>query len=104
LGLEGDALANALAIGGAQTYSLAEVRRGEISQIKASANAITAHTGALAGYLARAGLSGPAELFEGRYGLLAALGLERSDGLLQALTVPVERWQLLDVSMKPFPA
>jgi 2-methylcitrate dehydratase len=104
LGLEGDELANALAIGGSQTYTLAEVRRGEISKIKASANSITAHTGALAGYLARAGLSGPAELFEGRYGLLTALGLERSDSLLQALTAPIERWQLLDVSMKPFPA
>ena len=105
LGLDEDPLAAALAIGGCQSYSLAGLRQGEISSLKASANARTAAAGALGVLLARAGIGGPAELLEGKGGLLAALNVEPSAELRDAFTEPVgSRWHLLDVSLKPYPA
>jgi 2-methylcitrate dehydratase len=105
LGLDETQLAQALAIGGCQSYSLAGLRQGEISSLKASANARTAASGALGALLARAGISGPAELLEGKGGLLEALGIEPSVELREALTEPVgNHWHLLDVSLKPYPA
>jgi len=105
LGLDEARLTQALAIGGCQSYSLAGLRQGEISALKASANARTAASGALAALLAQAGITGPAELLEGKGGLLEALGMEAAPDLRMALTEPVgEHWHLLDVSLKPYPA
>ena len=104
LRLEPERLAQALAIGGTHVHALSEVRRGEISMLKASANAIAAQVGAQGALLAEAGMSGPAELFEGDQGLLAALGLAPTEELCAALVGPPERWRILDVSIKPFPA
>lgn len=106
LRLDEQQLAAALAIGGAQTYSLSELRGGEIAQFKASANAVTAHTGALGALMAKHGMTGPRALFEGRRGLLAALGLptEEIDAVHDALTAPIDRWHILDTTVKPYPA
>jgi 2-methylcitrate dehydratase len=104
LGLEREQLANALALGGAQTYSLAEIRAGEISMLKASANAVAAHTGTLAALLAAEGMSGPPRLFEGGGGLLAAIGAEATDELCETLAGPVREWHILGVAVKPFPS
>jgi len=105
LRLEPAQLAQALAIGGCQGCSLAGLRHGEISALKASANARTASAGGLAALLARQGITGPAELFEGKGGLLEAMDLEPSAELRQAFVAPVgPRWHLPDVSLKPYPA
>jgi 2-methylcitrate dehydratase len=93
-----------MAIGGAQTYSLSEVRGGEISMLKASANAIAAHTGALGALLAADGMSGPPKLFEGGRGMLAAFGFEPSEELRRTLIGPSDYWSIVDISIKPFPA
>jgi 2-methylcitrate dehydratase len=98
-------LAAAMSIGGCQSYSLAGLRQSEISSLKASANARTAAAGALGALLARAGVTGPAELLEGKGGLLAALDVEPTTELREAFVEPVgPRWHLLDVSLKPYPA
>lgn len=104
LGLDRRRLAHALAIGGAQTFSLSEIRRGDISMLKASANAVAAHTGALGALLADAGISVPSQYFEGERGLPAALGFRPTDESRQALLGPMEYWHILDISIKPFPA
>jgi len=104
LGLGPERLGNAVSIGGAQTYSLGEIRAGEISMLKASANAVTAHGGALAALMAREGMTGPDLVFEGKRGLLAALGLSPSDELFDLLTAPIDRWHICDVAMKAYPA
>ena len=105
LGLDEARLTQALAIGGCQSYSLAGLRQGEISALKASANARTAASGALGALLARAGITGPAELLEGKGGLLEALGVEGTPELRDAFMEPVgDHWHLLDVSLKPYPA
>lgn len=106
LGLDTPRLASALANGGAQTYSLGELRGGEISRLKASANAVTAQAGSLGALLAKHGLTGPRALFEGRRGLVAALGLttEVAREAHAALTAPIDRWHILDATLKPYPA
>jgi 2-methylcitrate dehydratase len=103
LGLDRAGLAAALAIGGAQSYSVAQIRRGEISMLKASADAVVARTGALGALLAAAGMTGPPRLFEGRRGLLNAYALPASDELRQQLVGPIDRWHILDISIKQFP-
>jgi 2-methylcitrate dehydratase len=102
--LEGERLAHALAIGGTQTYSVTELRDGEISMLKASANAVTAHTGALGVLLAEQGMTGPTGLFEGRRGLLAAFGLKPDEDLIEHLTAPITSWRITETAMKPYPA
>lgn len=104
LRLDRDQLAHALAIGGAQTYSIAEIRRGEISMLKASANAIAAHVGALGALLAAHGMTGPAELIEGSRGLLWGLEAEATPEQRHYLTQPVTTWHIDDISIKLFPA
>lgn len=104
LGLDRERLAHALAIGGAQTYTLSQVRRGQISMLKGAANALAAHGGALGALLAAEGMSGPFELFEGTSGLLRGLDLEASTSLRQALVGPIDRWRILDISIKLYPA
>lgn len=97
-------LAQALAIGGAQSYALSELRAGELSMIKAAANGIVAQNGALGALLAAEGMSGPPELLEGRRGLLSALGIEPTESVRVALAGPIARWHILDVATKPYPA
>jgi 2-methylcitrate dehydratase len=101
-GLDRDELTHALAIATAKGYVLKQVRRGTISAMKATANALVARDGVLAAQLARAGLSGPPEVFEGEAGLFKALGLEETAGALEALTAPPE-WMITHASIKPFP-
>lgn len=99
-------LAAALANGAAQTYSLSELRGGEIAQLKASANAVTAQVGAQGALLAKHGMTGPAAVLEGRRGLLAALGIAGADArtVHDALLASIDRWHILDATIKPFPA
>ena len=104
LRLNDERLAHALAIGGAQVYSLSELRSGEISMMKAAANSMTAHTGALGALLAAEGMTGPDALFEGSQGLMVALGKQPDQDIESALTAPVERWHIMDVSIKQYPA
>jgi 2-methylcitrate dehydratase len=104
IGLDQPRLLHALAIGGAQTYSVTELRDGEISMLKASANAICANIGALAALLAEQGVTGPTALFEGRRGVVRAFGLPLTDELLEALTEPITTWRITETAMKPYPA
>ena len=101
-GLDVDQLTNAIAIGTAKGYALKEIRRGEISAMKACGNALVARDGVLAAQLARAGLTGPPEVFEGESGLFNAMGLDPADGTLEALTAP-PAWMISRASIKGFP-
>lgn len=104
LGLSRHRLADALAIGGAQTYTVGQVRGGELSMLKASAGAIVSHTGVLATLLARAGMTGPQQLLEGEDGVLNALGVQPTPELRELLLGPLEPWHIHDVTIKPYPA
>jgi 2-methylcitrate dehydratase len=104
LGLGPVQFAHALAIAGAQTYTVGQVRAGEISMLKASAGAIVSRTAVLAPLLAQAGMTGPRELLEGEDGVLRALGLDPDPELRAELLRPVEHWHIRDVTIKPYPA
>jgi 2-methylcitrate dehydratase len=71
-----DQLADAVAIGAAKGYALKEIRRGQLSMLKASANALVARDGITAAKLAMNGMAGPSEVFEGESGLLRTFGAE----------------------------
>ena len=101
-GLDKDQLAQAIAIGAAKGYALKEIRRGEISAMKACGNALVARDGVLAAQLARAGLTGPMQVFEGESGLFNAIGLEPDESTLAALTAEPE-WAISRASIKAFP-
>lgn len=101
-GLDETQLTHAIAIGTAKGYALKEIRRGEISALKACGNALVARDGVLAAQLARAGLTGPPEVFEGEFGLFNAVGLDATDDMLEALTAPPS-WAILKASLKSFP-
>ncbi len=103
LGLDEAQLANALAIGAVKGYGLKQVRRGSISTMKACGNALVAREGTLAGLLAKEGLTGPAEVFEGKSGLLRAFGLEPTAALHDTLMAPPE-WAIQNISIKLYPA
>jgi 2-methylcitrate dehydratase PrpD len=61
-----------------------------------------AHAGVLAARLARAGLSGPAGGIDGRFGILRSILGEAADASVVARELG-ERWELLDVALKPYP-
>jgi len=74
LGLRGDAMAHAISLAVAPNLALAQTRRGRISAWKGAAAANAARNGVFAARLAQAGVSGPADVFEGSGGLFEALG------------------------------
>jgi 2-methylcitrate dehydratase len=102
-GANHDELTNAISIGAARGYSLKEIRRGQISSLKAAANAMVAREGVLAAHLALNGLTGPPEIFEGASGLIQTLQGERDPAVIERLCAPPE-WVITKASIKPFPA
>jgi 2-methylcitrate dehydratase len=102
-GANQETLRAALCIGAAKGYTLKETRRGEISMLKAVANAMVARDGVLAARLAVSGITGPPRVFEGESGLVATLGGEPDEQMVAALCAPPD-WVIQGVSIKPFPA
>jgi 2-methylcitrate dehydratase len=76
LGLTVEQTANAIAIGGVDSISLAVIRAEPVSQWKGLASAHTAFGSAQAVMLARRGITGPPGVFEGTQGFMEALGQE----------------------------
>lgn len=73
LGLGGRALAHAIAISGTSYNSLRVTRTGKLSNWKGLAYANTALGATHAAFLARLGITGPLEVFEGNKGLMDAI-------------------------------
>lgn len=94
-------IANALGHAGMQAAGLWQCRLdpGDGKQL---ATAHAARAGITAARLARAGLRGPARIFEGEPGFFAALYPGADPGLVPA--APQAPWALHDVSFKPWPA
>ncbi len=95
--------ANALAIAGSHNNTLAQSQRGNIPMMKASAEATIAKGGVEAALLAKNGLTGPDEIFEGHLGWARCVAGEVDfDKLLR----PFDRKhpRILDTCMKPYAA
>jgi 2-methylcitrate dehydratase len=98
-----DQLTDAIAIGAAKGYALKEIRRGQLSMLKACANALVARDGITAATLALNGMAGPPEVFEGGSGLLRTFGAAPDATMIDELTAPPE-WAIHRASLKPYPA
>src|SRR5262249_23743273 len=74
--------AHAMAISGSHHNTLAQLQSGEISMIKASAEAWVAKGGVESALLATHGLTGPLELIEGKHGWADTVAGEVDFGVL----------------------
>ncbi len=102
MGLDAGATANALAIAGSHNNTLTQSQRGNIPMMKATAEAAIARGGVEAALLARAGLSGPEEVFEGKFGWIPVVAGEVDiDGLLAPIG---DRFRIMDTCIKPYAA
>ncbi len=103
LGLPEDRLAHAISMTAVSQVPLGQTRVGELSMWKGCATAMAVRNGVFAALLARGGMEGPPEPFEGRSGLFEQVtGPLRLDGFGDARAgVP---FKLTDTSIKYFPA
>lgn len=102
LGLNEEKISHAIALAGSQASGINEYQ-ADGSSAKIFHIGWAAHAGIVAAYLAKAGMTGPASIFEGRYGFLNAYGdIRRSDigKLTEGLAV---WWESARISIKPYP-
>lgn len=101
LGLDEAGIGHAIAIAGSMGAGLLEANRtgGSVKRIHCG---WAAHSGIAAAELARAGLTGPLTVLEGRFGFLQATCGERAD--IGALTRGLgSDWELPKITFKPYP-
>jgi len=100
LKLDAARTAHALSIAACYPTS-GEVRVGQISEMKSVSAGLAASRGVEAAYLAREGITGPHEAFEGKRGL-GALVLGECNW--DVLTAPFGDWRLARTCLKRYPA
>ncbi|HQZ01291.1 MAG TPA: MmgE/PrpD family protein [Thauera sp.] len=100
LGLNAEALADALGTAGSRTGGLWQMRHEPVPT-KSIHNAETARSGLLAAQLAAAGLRGPRAILEGVQGLFAATAPDAQPELVLA---EAPDWLIHTTSLKPWPA
>ena len=94
--------AHAMAIAGSHHNTLAQLQSGDISMIKASAEAWVAKGGVEAALLAARGVTGPLALIEGRHGWADSVAGEVD---VEGLLAPLDgNFRLTRVCIKPYPA
>lgn len=103
IGLDEAAIANAIAIAGSQNNTIAQLQRGNIPMMKATAEATVAKGGVEAALLAAAGLTGPEEVLEGKVGWAQTVAGAVDFAML---TAPVEdgAYRILKTCTKPYAA
>ena len=101
LGLPEKRLAHAVSVTAVSHVPLGQTRVGELSMWKGCATAMAVRNGVFAALLARGGMEGPPQPFEGRYGLFEQVtGALRLDGFGDARAgVP---FKITDTSIKSF--
>lgn len=101
-GHDRDAMTNAFGIAGSQAAGIQEFLR-DGSSVKRFHPGWAAHGGVIAAQVAANGLTGPARVLEGHYGLYNVLlgpGRFHEEVLTDGLG---ERWETLNLSIKPYP-
>ncbi|MGR3752601.1 MmgE/PrpD family protein [Edwardsiella anguillarum] len=102
LGLSAQECAHAIGLAGSQASGVAEYLSNSSSS-KCFHAGWAAHSAILAARLAQAGMTGPLTIFEGRFGLFMTHGLHHSSVPGQIGRGLGQRWELLNVSIKPYP-
>jgi 2-methylcitrate dehydratase len=100
MGLTAEQAAQAVNLAAASSVTLRQIRVGHLSMWKGAAFANASRNGVFAAYLARSGMTGPAEVFEGPRGFMAQV----SGPLDLPLAGPGDRYRILDTLIKQFPA
>jgi 2-methylcitrate dehydratase PrpD len=104
LGLTREQLVSALGIAGSTASGLFEFL-ADGSATKPFHAGWAAHAGIVSAGLARDGLTGPATVLEGRYGIFRALlGADAGDELRAQVGDLGRRWETLAIAIKPYPA
>jgi 2-methylcitrate dehydratase PrpD len=102
LALPAGAAAHALGLAGSQASGINEYLSNS-SSAKSLHTGWSAYAGIVAATLAKAGMTGPASVFEGRDGLMRTHG-ERDQVDIAALTADLgTRWETARISIKPYP-
>jgi len=102
LELPAGAVAHALGLAGSQASGINEYLSNS-SSAKSLHTGWSAHAGVVAATLAKAGMTGPATVFEGRDGLMRTHG-ERDRVDVASLTADLgTRWETARISIKPYP-
>lgn len=100
MGLDVETTISALGINGSHNSTLAQSHRGTMSMMKATAEATVSKAGLEATLLARNGMTGPPEIFEGKYGWIKVIaGGADTDGMTQPFN---GRYLISDMCMKPY--
>lgn len=102
LGLNAQQLMHAMALSGSQASGINEYQTDGTSS-KILHTGWAAHAGIVAAYLARAGMTGPATVFEGRLGFLNAYGDIQKSDIAQLTDGLGTRWESTLISIKPYP-
>lgn len=102
LGLSVEQASHALGLAGSQVSGVSEYLSNG-SSAKSFHPGWAAHAGIVAAYMARAGMTGPMTVFEGRYGTYTAYGLPGECDLAALDAHLGERWEVTRVSVKPYP-
>lgn len=102
MGLDATQTANALAIAGSVNNTLTESRHGNIPMMKATGEANAARGGVEAALFARRGLTGPEQIFEGRWGWIPVVA---GDADPAALVAPIDgEYLIMQDCFKPYAA
>jgi len=100
LDLNVDQICNAIGISGVHNFTLGAVAAGKLSMVKNIADPLAVQSGVMAALMAKQGFTGPEPVFEGKEGLVDAIG-GRWD--MDVMTRAHEPFKIMECSMKPFP-
>ena len=101
MGLSPDQTREAVSLAVTPNVALGQTRVGELSMWKGCATAAAARAGVFAAVLAREGISGPPEPFEGRRGLWEQLGWSAD---LESLCAKTSDFKVVEPGFKYFPS
>ncbi|MEL0108045.1 MAG: MmgE/PrpD family protein [Rhodospirillaceae bacterium] len=100
LNLDNHATMSAFGINGSHNSTLAQSHRGTMSMMKATAEATASKAGLEATLLARSGMTGPPEIFEGESGWIKIIA---GGADIDGMTEPFQgRFRITDMCMKPY--
>ena len=102
LKLTPDKIAEAVSIAVASNIPLRQIRVGKLSMWKALAVAYATKAAVFASYLARDGITGPTEVFEGKLGFFNQI-TGKSDFSVDNFTRKGTNFKIFDVTMKKWP-
>ena len=102
MGLDATQTANAIAVAGSHNNTLTESKHGNIPMLKATSEPYICKSGVEAALMAARGLTGPEQIFEGRWGWIPVIA-GKAD--VEAFTTPInDHYMITETCLKPYAA